>query len=61
MPAVEVTNRKELPNVIRLVIQAVCRSKLAIQIENVAEKGAAVLRIKQKPLAVRNASGTSLT
>lgn len=55
MPAVEVTTRQERPDVVRLVILAVCLSKLAIQIENVAGKGAAVLRIKQKPLAVRNA------
>jgi hypothetical protein len=48
IPAFQVATRDELPDVVRSVMEAVKSGELDIQIEDVAEKGAAELRIKQK-------------
>ena len=56
MTAVQVGTKEELPDVIRSIMEAVKFGELDIQIEDVAEKGTAELRLKQKPTAVRKAS-----
>jgi hypothetical protein len=62
MTAIQVATREELPDMIRAVIEAVNFGELDIQIEVVAEKGTAELRINQKPPApVRKANWTSPT
>ena len=55
MTAVQVTTKEELPDVIRSVMEAVKFGELDIQIEDVAEKGTADLRLKAKPAVVRKA------
>ena len=52
MTAIQVATKEELPDVIRAVMDAVKFGELDIQIEDVAEKGTAELRLKQKPAAV---------
>ena len=56
MTAVQVGTKEELPDVIRSVMEAVKFGELDIQIEDVAEKGTADLRLKAKPAVVRKAS-----
>lgn len=56
MTAIQVATKEELPDVIRAVMDAVKFGELDIQIEDVAEKGTAELRLKQKPTAVKKAS-----
>ena len=56
MTAVQVATRDELPVVIREIMEAVKFGELDIQIEDVAEKGTAELRIKQKPAVVKKVS-----
>jgi hypothetical protein len=56
MTAIQVATKEEIPDVIRSVMEAVKFGELDIQIEDVAERGTAELRIKQKPEAVRKAS-----
>ena len=46
MTAIQVNRREDLPDVIREVIEAVKQGELDIQIEDVAEKGTADLRLK---------------
>jgi hypothetical protein len=55
MTAVQVGTKEELPDVIRSVMEAVKFGELDIQIEDVAEKGTADLRLKAKPAVVRKA------
>jgi hypothetical protein len=56
MTAVQVATKEELPDVIRSVKEAVKFGELDIQIEDVAEKGTADLRLKAKPAMVKRAS-----
>ncbi len=56
MTAVQVATKEELPDIIRAVMEAVKFGELDIQIEDVAEKGTADLRLKGKPSVVRKAS-----
>ena len=56
MTAVQVAAKEELPDVIRSVMEAVKFGELDIQIEDVAEKGTADLRLKAKPAVARKAS-----
>ena len=56
MTAVQVMTKEELPDVIRSVMEAVKFGELDIQIEDVAEKGTADLRLKSKPALVKKAS-----
>ena len=56
MTAVQVATKEELPDVIRSVMEAVKFGEVDIQIEDVAEKGTAELRLKQKPAMARKAS-----
>jgi hypothetical protein len=56
MTAVQVATKEELPEVIRSVMEAVKFGELDIQIEDVAEKGTADLRLKAKPAMVKRAS-----
>lgn len=49
MTAVQVATKEELPDVIRSVMEAVKFAELDIQIEDVAERGTAELRLKAKP------------
>lgn len=53
MTAVQVMTKEELPDVIRSVMEAVKFGELDIQIEDVAEKGTADLRLGAKPAVVR--------
>ena len=46
MTAIQVNKREELPDAIRSVMEAVKFGELDIQIEDVAEKGTAELRLK---------------
>jgi len=46
MAAVQVSTKEDLPDVIRSVIEAVKFGELDIQIEDVAKKGTADLRLK---------------
>ena len=46
MTAIQVNKRDDLPDAIRSVIEAVKQGELDIQIEDVAEKGTAELRLK---------------
>jgi hypothetical protein len=55
MTAVQVATKEELPDVIRSVMEAVKFGELDIQIEDVAEKGTADLRLK-KPALIKKAS-----
>ncbi len=55
MTAVQVGTKEELPDVIRSVMEAVKFGELDIQIEDVAEKGTADLRLKAKSVVVRKA------
>ena len=56
MTAVQVGTKEELPDVIRSVMEAVKFGELDIQIEDVAEKGTADLRLKAKPVVIKKAS-----
>ena len=56
MTAIQAATKEELPEVIRAVMEAVKFGELDIQIEDVAEKGTAELRLKQKPAVVKKAS-----
>jgi hypothetical protein len=56
MTAIQVATKEELPEVIRSVMEAVKYGELDIQIEDVAEKGTADLRLKAKPAMVKRAS-----
>ena len=56
MTAVQAGTKEELPDVIRSVMEAVKFGELDIQIEDVAEKGTADLRLKAKPAAIKKAS-----
>ena len=56
MTAVQGSTKEELPDVIRSVMDAVKFGELDIQIEDVAEKGTADLRLKAKQAVVRKAS-----
>ena len=56
MTAIQVNKREDLPDAIRSVMEAVKQGELDIQIEDVAEKGTAELRLKQKPAMVKRAS-----
>ena len=56
MTAIQVATKEELPDVIRSVMDAVKFGELDIQIEDVAEKGTADLRLKAKQAVVRKAS-----
>lgn len=53
MTAVQVATKEELPDVIRSVMEAVKFGELDIQIEDVAEKGTADLRLKAKPAVIK--------
>jgi hypothetical protein len=55
MTAVQVATKEELPDVIRSVMEAVKFGELDIQIEDVAEKGTADLRLKAKPIIIKKA------
>jgi hypothetical protein len=46
MTAIQVNKREDLPDAIRAIIDAVKQGELDIQIEDVAEKGTAELRLK---------------
>ena len=46
MTAIQVNKREDLPDAIRSVMEAVKQGELDIQIEDVAEKGTAELRLK---------------
>jgi len=46
MTAIQVNKREDLPDAIRSVMDAVRHGELDIQIEDVAEKGTAELRLK---------------
>lgn len=56
MTAVQVPTKEELPDAIREIMEAVKLGELDIQIEDVAEKGTAELRLKQpaKPIKKTN-------
>ena len=56
MTAVQVATKEELPDVIRSVMEAVKFGELDIQIEDVAEKGTADLRLKAKSIPMKKAS-----
>ena len=53
MSAIHVAKREELPDVILSVMDAVRAGELDIQIEDIAEKGTAELRLKAKPSQVK--------
>ena len=55
MTDVQVSTKEELPDVIRSVMEAVKFGELDIQIEDVAEKGTADLRLKAKPTPIKKA------
>ena len=56
MTAIQVSTKEELPDVIGAAMEAVKFGELDIQIEEVAEKGTAELRLKQKATAIKKAS-----
>ena len=51
--AIQVNNREDLPDAIRAVMEAVKQGELDIQIEDVAEKGTAELRLKGGAMQVK--------
>ena len=55
MTAVQVNKREDLPDAIRAIMDAVKQGELDIQIEDVAEKGTADLRLKSQGKPVRKA------
>jgi hypothetical protein len=55
MAAVQAAAQEELPDVIRSVMEAVKFGELDIQVEDVAEKGTADLRLKANPALVKKA------
>ena len=55
MTAISVSRREELPEVIRSVIEAVKSGELDVQIEDVAEKGTADLRLQKTAKAYKKA------
>lgn len=56
MTAIQVATKEELPDVIRAVMEAAKFGELDIQIEDVAEKGRADLRLKAKTVPIKKAS-----
>jgi hypothetical protein len=56
MTAIQVNSKEELPDVIREIMEAVKFGELDIQIEDVAEKGTAELRLKQPVKPAKKAS-----
>ena len=56
MTAIQVNKRDDLPDAIRAVINAVQQGELDIQIEDVAEKGTAELRLKGSLKEMKRAS-----
>ena len=56
MTAISVNRREDLPMAIRAVMDAVKQGELDIQIEDVAEKGTADLRLKGNARAMKKAS-----
>ena len=56
MTAIALNRREELPMAIRAVMDAVKQGELDIQIEDVAEKGTADLRLKGSARAMKKAS-----
>lgn len=55
MAVVQAAAQEELPDVIRSVMEAVKFGELDIQVEDVAEKGTADLRLKANPALVKKA------
>ena len=55
MTAIQVNKRENLPDAIRSVMKAVKQGELDIQIEDVAEKGTAELRLKGDNRQVKRA------
>ena len=56
MTAIQVNRREDLPDAIRAIMDAVRQGELDIQIEDVAEKGTAELRLKMPNKPLKKAS-----
>ena len=57
MTAIEVNKREDLPDAIRSVMDAVRQVELDIQIEDVAEKGTAEVRLKGVGRQIKRVKG----